>query len=338
VVSKADQQGKHRWMQFLVFVFSLIFFGFVAYGWFYLVLGLGTFVALVLCIIIALIAWAFARTIGEDHRKYWPLFIPLFMLSAIGVYNSLMLHTEGDQIITDAAVEAQTQFAVLNRAAEEKLAQSGATARVNRIKSSSDSLFSEIANENNCGQGPKARQLIADLQRELPGFTALSVGARPCERNEELIADYRKRIDALVERAEWNTADLNAVRTQSATALGALEQLRSGATTNYNPMMLQRTLNEFQSLDGVYRNLRLTLAKHADVRDIPGGLHLSEVESLGNVGKVVALIIERLDEPITPVYLLLAFGFDLLMVYLFSLAAANRVKRPVLDDRFPGGI
>jgi len=141
-------------MQVLLFVFSLIFFAIIAYGYFYLFIRSGAFLAFVGCLIMAVFAWYLAQIIGTSRgglRKHWVLLIPLFIVSAAGVYNSLMLYLEGGQIITDAASESQAQFATLQTAAERHLAETGATARTNRVRTLSEGLFSEIRNPVNCG-------------------------------------------------------------------------------------------------------------------------------------------------------------------------------------------
>jgi hypothetical protein len=329
--SKAEQSSRYRSMQVLLFVFSMIFFSIIAYGYFYLFVRSGWFLAFIGGLIVAVFAWYLARVIGTSPggiRKHWVLLVPLFIVSAAGVYNSLMLYLEGDQILTDAASESQTQFVTLQRSAERKLAETGVTARINRVRSLSEALYSEIRNPLNCGQGQEARRLIEQLQRELPGFTPLSSAGQDCGRNNEIIEDYRQRIDPLIQRAEWNSPELGQVVARATEARRQLDQLRATAATNYNPLLLQQSLSEFERQDGVYRNLRQELERHeVDVRDVPPGLHISEVRSLGNAFKLPALIIERLDQPVTIIYLLIALGFDLFMVHCFQLVMANRVRR-----------
>lgn len=317
-------------MQVLLLVFSLIFFFIISYGYFNLLLGSGVFLAFVGGAVMAIFAWYLARVIGTSPggiKKNYVLFIPLLIISATGVFNSMMVYLEGGRIISDAATSSQDNFANLERVAETGLAERGVTARVGRINSLRDALFSEIRNPLNCGQGPEARRIISELQRELPGFQPLSNPARNCERNEEVISDYRSRIDGLTERASWNNADLRAVIAGSEKARGAIDAIRSQVSTNYSPMMLKPILNALEEQDVQYRDLRFRLSKYVDVRSLPPALHLSEAQSLGNAFKLPALFVERLDEPATYAYLAIAVGFDYLMVYLFELVASNRRRR-----------
>ena len=326
-------------MQVLLFIFSIIFFFIISYGYFHLFIKSGYVLATVGAAIVAIFAWYLARIIGTSPgglKKHWVLFLPLVVVSAAGVYNSLMLYLEGSRILAETVAESQTRFARLEQTAQAGQRESGATARENRINSLAEALYSEIRHPLNCGQGPEARRLIGALQRELPGFEPLSMARRNCERNEELITDYRERITALLARADWNNPAFDEVIDRARRARANLEEVRTSVATNYAPTLLQRTLGTLEAHDSVYRDLRRRLPAGVDVRDLPEGLHLSEVQSLGNAFKLPALFIERLDQPATYIYFLVALGFDLLMVYLFQLAAAHRTRRPAAGHSLKG--
>lgn len=328
--NKPEMLGIYRSMQVLLLVFSLIFFFIIAYGYFNLFARSGPFLALIAGSTMAIFAWYLARVIGTGpggFRKNWVLFIPLIAISSAGVYNSFMLYLEGSQIMADAANDSIAQFGTLQKTAEATLAESGATAKINKVRTTSDALFSEIRNPVNCGQGTEAARLIQDLQAELPGFKPLSNPVRDCSKNEDVIADYRGKIADLIGRATWNNPDVQDVVASSERSRATLDELRSAVTTNYTPVTLQRTLNSFEGQDAVYRNLRFKLSRYTDVKGLDAGLHISEVQSLGNAFKLPALFVERTNQPATWVYLFIAIGFDALMVYLFQLAAANRVNR-----------
>ncbi|HZG45231.1 MAG TPA: hypothetical protein VEZ41_03050 [Allosphingosinicella sp.] len=329
--SKADLAAKRRTYQVLLFLFSVAFFGVVAHGYFYLFIGAGFafFLALVFSALLAVIAWWLARVIGTHGgiRRNFILFIPLFLLSAAGVYNWLMLNIEGRQIVTDAASESQERFGQLQLLAERRLAETGVTGRSNRVRSNAEALYSEIRNPANCGQGPEARRLVEALRRDLPGFTPLSAMGRDCSRNEEIIADYRERIDPLVARAEWNNPELQTVAQRAGASRNALEGLRSGAGLNYSPASLPGTVNSLEEHNGSYRNLRLALSRHAEVRDIAPELPLAEVRGLGNTARILDLVIGRYDELVTYVYLFISFLFDYLIIHAFKLVSEVKIRR-----------
>lgn len=193
-----------------------------------------------------------------------------------------------------------------------------------------------MRNPLNCGQGPRARQLISDLQRQLPGFTPLSSARKKCEGIEDAIKDYQERIEGLIARAPWNTPELKAIAGETADARRRLDELRAAITTGYSPVMLRNALTALEEMDAQYRDARFRLSRHVDVKALPQGLHLSEVQSLGNAFKLLTLFLERLDELATYVYLAIAVGFDLLMVHLFQIVASNRVGRRQSAPIFAG--
>ncbi|WP_425228379.1 hypothetical protein [Sphingomonas sp.] len=320
-----ERTRRSRSAQTLLLVFSIIFCFFIAYGWFNLFLKFGVFVALICAFVAALLAWSLAREVGENVNRRI-LFAPLLLVSAAGVYNSLMLYLEGGQVLVDAANRSEAQFAQLQTSAETGLATSGAAAHINHVRSLSEALFSEIRNPLNCGQGPEARRLIVELQRELPNFTQLSETGQTCAHNDEVVGDYRTRIDGLIARASWNDPALASTAADAAGARQAVGVLRGQVAANYQPTQVPHVVGELEAQDAAYRDLRFRLSRRVDVRAIPEGLPLTAAQSLGNVAKLPSLFFSRLDQPSTWVFLLIAAGFDLLMVYLFSMAAASRIE------------
>lgn len=324
--TREDQYRRSRNAQILALLFSCMFFAAIAYGWFNLFLKFGTFIALVLGALGAVTAWYLARELGED-RSNKVLYVPLIAISALGVYNTMMLYFEGQRLLTDTVTQAQGDFASLGNAAQAALTASGATAHLGHVQSLSDSLFSEIRNPLNCGQGSHARELIGELQKELPGFTELSATSNTCTHNEEVIGDYKERIAALTDRAKWNDPGLQAIGAQAGKARDALEAERTELVANYVPTRLPHILTVLEAQDSGYRDLRYQLSRRADVKDLPPALPLTGAQSLGNIAQLPALIWSRHGEWSTYVYLIAAIGFDLFMVRLFGMVAASRLRR-----------
>lgn len=339
--SKSKQISNYRTLQALVLIYSFIFFCVITYGYFNLFIQNGWFLALIGGTVIAVFAWILARIIGstpDGWKKHGLLLAVLFGISAAGVYNSLMLTFEGGQILSDTVTDSQDHFAKLQTSAEAGLATSGATAKIAKVHSLRDSLFSEIRNPLNCGQGPEAMRLISELQKELPGFTQLSGNNRDCTRNEEIVNDYNERIDALVSRASWNNKDLVDVASESEKARLALDQVRSEATTNYSVLGLGQMVNVFEGADAKYRNLLFRLSQHVDTQEIPKSLPILPVESLGNVAKLPALILSRIGNVSTWAYLIAAFLFDIVLIVAFQLVSANTIRRSGSNNALSGAM
>jgi hypothetical protein len=249
-----------------------------------------------------------------------------------------MLYLEGGQIMTDTVASAQQNFSRVEELARHELKSLGATKKVDEIKDIQEALFREIRNPLNCGQGPEANRLIGELQRRLPGFKPLSNARNSCAQAEALVADYSSRIDDLISRAAWNDSEFNTIRKQAEKNREALSTLGRNVSKNYDPVDLPQLRGLFEGFQADYQRLVYRLEKK-DVKDsdLPKKLDLIGLESLGNVYRLPALFLSRLGEIQTSIYLLLALGFDLLLVYLFQMTTRNREKRYEIDSALVGG-
>ena len=300
MASKAERTAFLWSVQVLTFLFSIVFVSVIAYGYFNLSIKLGWFFAGIFALLLAALAWFLARVVGQSFgrggRGYAILFAPLLIVSATGVYNSLMLFLEGGRIVADAANSSEDRFGQLSSAAQAGLSASGASLHLNRVNTLKEALFSEIQNPLNCGQGLEARRIMDNLIRELPGFQPLSNPVKDCSHNDEVIADYRQKIGQLIDRAPWAIPDLVVVVKSSDTAREALNEVRTAATTNYTPAILQSALNTLESEDTRYRDLRYKLSRQVSVKEIPDGLAIESVQSLGNAFKLPALFFDRISQ------------------------------------------
>ena len=330
--ARAEQGRRSRDAQILLFIYTFIFITFIGYGYFNLFLSFGTFIAMLFGLAAAFLAWYMARQVGEAWARKASgaaLFVPLLLVSAAGVYSSLMLYLEGGQVLIDATNRADADFGALQQAALVKATADGAPARVANVRRLTDALFSEIRNPGNCGQGPHARDLIAELQRALPGFTPLSQTHNDCGHNDEVVADYQRRIDGLLARADWPGAELMPIVAKAGEARQAIAGIRSDVTTGYRPGKLREEVSLLEAQDATYRDLRSRLGDAVDVKGLADGLPLTAAQSLGNAAKLPSLFLDRLDQASTYVYLLLALGFDTLMCYFVANNARSRRVRPV---------
>lgn len=337
--NKQAQASRHRAIQILLALFSAIFVAVVAYGYYHLLTEFGWFIALVGGGIIAAFAWFLARVSGTGEgglKSNWILVVPLFIISAAGVYNTMMVYLEGGQVLSDAAASSQQQFARIEGAASTQLEANGVTTRINRINSLRDSLFSEIANPLNCGQGPEAQRLIAELRRELPDFTPLSNPANDCGQNQKIIEDYTSRIAALIKRSSWNDAELNAIVQESQAARKTLGDLQREISRSYSAGEIHQITSILESSQTTYQDLLFRLSRKTKTADFPQNLDIVGAQSLGNVYKLPALFFSRINEASSYVYLLVALGFDLLLVYLFQMATQNRVRKHSIDSSIAG--
>lgn len=339
--SKVQKASYYRAIQLLTVAISLAFIAIIAYGYYHVFMNVGAVTSFIIAMVLALAAWLCAKVIGtapeSSKAMLAVVYVPLLVISATGVFSSMMLYVEGSKIVADTANDSQNRFDQLSGTAEAALAQTGAANRINKVRTLKDALISEIRNTANCGQGPSARSIIADIQRELPGFVPLSNPSGDCTRNEDLVSDYNQKIDALIDRANWNNPDIVKVIRDSAASREVLAQLRTDATTNYSPSLIQSAINTLEAQDTAYRSLRNRLSRHVGVQKLADGLDSEAVQSLGSGLKLFTLLTKRIYVLNTWIYLFLAVGIDLFMVHLFRINRKHRVNPNGPQELLQGG-
>jgi hypothetical protein len=326
-----DRERSHRTSQIITALYSIIFLTAIWFGY-YLLFQKSILLALVLATVLALTAWFLARYIGSEEngiRRFAPLFAMLLVISAVGVFNSLMLNLEGRNIFGETIDDSIDRFTLIESASSKALAARGVAEHVNKVRDLESALVREIVNPLNCGQGPEAHRLIGELQNELPGFVPLSSTSRiDCSKNDQVIADYRSRIRELVDSAPWNVPDLFAVLHDAANQKSALQKLSTASAGMFAPALLRIAAPKLQAADVAYRADREKLARQdVDVSQLPSKLGLEQINSLGEWSQLLNLIIDRLNKISTYLYIALAVCFDWGMVYLFGLIRQSRPRK-----------
>lgn len=326
--TKVDRRERHLGFQIVAALYSLLFFGGVASGYFYLFKN-NPIIAGIAATIFALLAWFLAKMIGNSEggiKSHRPLFVLLLAISAYGIFNALLLNLEGEKIFVEAIADAQDDFRNVQATAERETAKAGIDKKARSVKNLEAALYSEINNPNLCGQGPAARQILASLQQELPDFKPLSNARVDCSQNEKVIADYQQRIGDLIARAPWNNADLSRVIAESRTARDELEALKVTAAQGLAANLVTTVSPKLEALDTRYRSTLETLSRQVDTTNLKPRLQLSSVESLGDWSQLINIIIDRISKPTTWIYLLIAGFADWMMVHLFTLVRQHKIR------------
>lgn len=339
---KQDRENAYRSIGVIALLYALVFTGMIAVGYYFL-LG-ESFLGLVIGVIAAVIAFSAARLIGnEDNgiKGNLPLFIFLLLISAVGVFNTLMLTLEGRQIFTDAITSAERQVETLKATYEKNIPSEilETEKKIAVIESKQKQLEQEILNPNNCGQGPAAMVIMDDLRKLLPGFTPLSRrGSNPCANAEDLIASYAVTIPALYQATDWykasNYADWSATRyklTNESTGffpvtIRTLRQEQIKVNTTLGPRLVGEVKPVLERLDSLYREAHSSIGKYVDVSTVAPDLDLLSVRSVGEWSQLVNLVIDNLHKPTTYVYPALAIFADWLMIYLFQQVRRRRPR------------
>jgi hypothetical protein len=341
-ISAKEQASRYRTAQAVVLFASLVFFTVIAYGWYHMAMGGGWFIAIATGSVMAGFAWFLAKMIGTTPNGPWKrrsnliVLAGLLAISAVGVYNTIMVNSEGEQILTDSVAEAQASFSKLENVANAELDKSGANARIRGIETLKANLADELRDPTELGQGGDASVIIGRLRRELPGFEPLDGAGSDEGAVSQLVEVYNRKIDELLARADWNDQGMNGVRSGAREASANLGKLQQDILTNYEPSQIPRYHAQLESFNSKYGQLYRTLQQRGLEGDMPNSLDLISVQSLGDPLKVIALFLSRMTSSIlTWAYLALAIAFDLFMVSMFAYVTAIRPEEEI-DPSFNG--
>lgn len=337
------KQSQHRARGVGLILYSLLFLGILGFGWYHLLYGTmhQGLVALVAGIA-AVLAWFIAKIIGghpDGIRGDIPLFIFLLGISAIGVFNTLMLKLEGKTIYVESIDTATRQFTDLPLMIRTSSGNKEADAKRARVEALKVQLAQEIANPRNCGDGPKAREILDSIKAELPTFTRLSGTNVDCSQNKALIRSYNEQIDELLakspEFAAANIALYTKVQTNSTEQVGKLNQLKKQVDGGLD---LHQARNQLEVIAANYAEQANTVRAQVpsitqDERFQPT-LDIASARNIGEWGHLLPLLLSRLNKVQTWVYLAIAVFLDWLLVHMFArLAEYGRNQEDDFDRR-----
>ena len=332
-------------------LYSLIFVSILAYGWYFIVgSSLNSILAGIAALVLALLAWTLAKIVGSNERGIkgnLALFLALLLVSAVGVFNTLMIRLEGKAIFTEVIDESTQRFNDLAQFAKRGAGNEEVAALRARVAGLKVKLEQEIRNPRNCGDGPEANKILAEIRRELPGFIRYSGNSMSCENNDELVRMYSEQMDKLMYGTDIfvraNVADLEAltgrVTREVPIETAKLDQLRKEA--NEGASLISFVRPKLEENAASYQNLAIALQSAIpSLRDDPEfkrQLEIDSVRNLGEWGHLLPLFLSRLDKAQTWVYLAIAFFLDWLLVHLFSRIAAHRREMPSKRRAAPSG-
>lgn len=338
---KTFKQRKHLNAQVIALFYSGLFIGIIFYGFNNLLGSLGEVLSVILALVLAVFAWAIARFIGYDEggiRGNIPAFALLLIISAVGIFNSLMLNLEGKRIFSQRINHAEELFNTLEVTAMQEQKSQGIEEKIKEVETAKAALMSEISSPGNCGNGPEARRIRMELKRILVNLE-LPSGRIDCNDPESVrryVDAYTDIINVTMSSAEWNNPALQNIILDAGESRAKLSCLESGcATTRPDYDGLLRGVNvrgdssisdvmrvvtpKLEELDGVYSRSVEILQRNASAPpSLEPDLALEEIRSIGQISQILNLIIARADQITTYVYLTLAVLFDALMVYFFQ--------------------
>ncbi len=312
-------------------LYSLLFVAFVTYGYVVLLQGTLGKISYFFGILFASIAWSLARFIGGDEggiRKYAPLFALLLMISALGVFNTMLATFESKNILSEAVDSSYARFSKLGGAVRRTQDDLGITERSAKIDVALGRLKAEIKNPINCGQGPVAMAAIRDLSTLLPGFSALSNGRQNgCAQSDALISAYEAKVRDLRAGAVWNNAELQNLASVADSAITRLQEAKR--LVSQGPGAIVQIKSTLEALAPVYQASVAGQSASKEFSELPPTLDLRQVESIGEWSQVINLILGRLNQASTYFYLLVAVFADWMLIYLFALVRENKAAAPI---------
>ena len=321
-----EELVQHRTFQWVVFIFSIVFFSVLSNGYYNLLVNKNVGLAFVVGIGLASLAWGLAKFIGSSTDKIKgniPLFILLILLSAVGVFNSLMINLEGKRIFQEAIDDSQARFENLADSASKSLKNSVIEDKKARVGKLMTLFKAELKNPQNCGQGPVAKQLAKQLAEELKGFQVLS-GSTTCNNIDSIIDTYEKTVSNLLANSEeftkGNYTEIQALKDEVALVEkdGQTQLNKLKGDINNGGNLLKDARNGLEDVASKYQAIAQKLNSSSTKENVHSSLNLSSVRNLGEWSQIINLIISRLNETSTYVYLFLAIFFDWILIYCFS--------------------
>lgn len=327
--TNSEISSKHTGLMLLTGLISLLYAALLLHGYFNLFISKWGVVGSVLfALLVTTIALILARQIGRHGgvRLNKILFSVLLLVSAVGVFNSLMLMAQGEQIFRDETERAATEFQSLSQTANKHLLNEQADGFISEVESLKQALAQEMRNPVNCGEGAAAANIMAQLKAKLPTFTKLSGGFKDCAKVDKIIPMY----DAQIDKALWSAPILVsshyqgiykakqkvlAAEKQSNQSVG---EIMADIQAGENLLTVVRPKLEIMSLN--YRQTAQELLPFLP-KEVQSSVHpqldLTAVRSLGDPIKFVNLIVSRLSDSLTWVFLVIALLLDSLLVWLF---------------------
>jgi hypothetical protein len=311
---------------------------FSAYG------SAGSWTAAIVLVVIALsLCWAIASERVHHPNAIATVAAYLFFLiniSALGTINTLFLQFQGSSVVRaeiDKAIITITKLKSEGLALIDTRDYDEYERQVGKLMLD---LRQEIESPVNCGQGPKALEIINEIKRLVPGFQPLNLGNN-CQnfdnkvRVDQVISTYRTKIEEGKKLSPIYVAKKNEIlakREIEAAALEMASKIERIPRSITSDSELYAARNDLEAVAQSYLGHRQELAARARGQDksIPETIDISSIAALGNIGQVIPFIISRLNELATYIYVLIAILLDVAVILAFKrvILPASRVNGP----------
>jgi hypothetical protein len=331
-------------LQWIIAPCSLLFCGFLAWGYYHWLFGIfasNPRVLWTLTLIIPAVAWGLAKVIGSSTRpqlaKNVLLFAILSLITTLCVIQVGLLQREVPRLFRQAIHDAANRITQLQTAGDQLLRDSAVEQRIADIRVATAALNTEILNDSNCGEGIRAGELAANLKSLLPHFQTLS-GKINCyaesgrELLEQRVRTYQSQVEDLITKSDWYISskyddrkklrgEFLAFAKQAQVQLYRLESLIEDGRISISDCR-----HRLEEIDERYRTLSGDLRQIVPTTAIAEKLDLESIRNVDEWG-TLSILGSRLDRPTTYVYLSLALLLDGVMIQLLRRGRALSFER-----------
>lgn len=271
------------------------------------------------------------RETGRD--KTWiAYFFVLFCLSSLGTMNTFFYWGERSFVLAEAIDKARSSLDQLQAIAASTLVDQKFNEKSAKINSLIVNLEGEIHNPRNCGEGREARSIIAELQRELPGFHKLSGTSSNCNGLDKVIKSYKSQainllqsspeyIDGNMKQVNEVLSEIRARVEKENNALEVAKEWVNGTQPDRAPEKGDGFSGARQALESAattYTDLRIKLEKVSGKSNgLPKEISVENARQLGSIAQLIPSLLGRLNRITTYIYIALAITMDVILIVVF---------------------
>jgi hypothetical protein len=274
------------------------------------------------------------KATGKLSRDFTWLayFVILFSLSAMGTLNTFLYYGEGSVIIGEAietTLDCLSELQAIGTRVTKYPAYESLRVKVNEAFGS---WSREASNDRNYGEGPVAKQLMANLTSILPGLHPLSGACykpdcvnRVIKRTEEgvnqaIVSTNEYRDGRILER---ELLKINLIKGID----GSIESLGKLKLSPEGSQNINSARQSLESAWTIYDKLSGQIKSFEPMKNSPICFEKrSQVRYLGALSQIFPMLIERRNKISTYIFLFAAMILDLIMIASFIRALGSTSK------------
>ncbi|WP_298961446.1 hypothetical protein [uncultured Methylobacterium sp.] len=317
------------------------------------------------CIALGSMIYFFVVHLGHAFADLWMrrtgflttigLFSITILASAYGVITASMLLFEGPVILRESLTTARSAILRLEAVAGSRLKVPELDEVQARVAAHRQTLYAEIRNPAWCGIGPKARDAIRELQRDLPGVKVLAGtdAIRNCSdrayldrlqaayadliegalRDHPLQARFRmtERSEALFQARALARKDRDEIDAMLAKLSGVGNFVRNLELLREGTKVVNKTKSDY---DGLHQKLTGLIGP---IPDLPAQIEASALDQITSSFQLPNVLASRWNKITTVIYVAIALAMDVLTALMIAHSVAFDQSRSAARREFDDG-